>query len=128
METVTSTVQPLNVGRLSLDGLEKLHAEVEAAIRNRREANQMAALTEIARLVLQSGLDAERVMKHLQGKRKSKPKGSKLPPKYLDLDNPENTWAGRGKRPRWLQQKLEAGARIEDFAIAATTEVRNAST
>lgn len=128
METATSTVEPLNVERLSLDGLEKLHAEVEAAIRTKREANQMAALTEIARLVLQAGLDAERVMKHLQGKRKRQAKGSKLPPKYRNPDNQAEVWAGRGKRPRWLQAKVKTGSRIEDFAIAATKEVRNAST
>jgi DNA-binding protein H-NS len=28
-----------------------------------------------------------------------------------------NTWAGRGKRPRWLQEKLAEGAKLEDFLV-----------
>lgn len=38
-------------------------------------------------------------------------------PKYRDPAKPENTWAGRGKQPRWLKEKLEAGASLEDFLI-----------
>lgn len=38
-------------------------------------------------------------------------------PKYRDPAKPENTWAGRGKQPFWLKEKLEAGAKLEDFLI-----------
>ncbi|MGE0801229.1 MAG: H-NS family nucleoid-associated regulatory protein [Lautropia sp.] len=36
------------------------------------------------------------------------------PVKYRDGDN---TWAGRGKRPAWLTERLAAGAKLEDFAV-----------
>ncbi len=29
------------------------------------------------------------------------------------------TWAGRGKRPQWLRQALEAGHSLEEFKVAA---------
>lgn len=38
-------------------------------------------------------------------------------PKYRDPAKPENTWAGRGKQPGWLKEKLEAGASLEDFLV-----------
>lgn len=38
-------------------------------------------------------------------------------PKYRDPAKPENTWAGRGKKPTWLHEKLESGAKLEDFLI-----------
>lgn len=38
-------------------------------------------------------------------------------PKYRDPTKPENTWAGRGKQPMWLKEKLESGAKLEDFLI-----------
>jgi DNA-binding protein H-NS len=31
--------------------------------------------------------------------------------------NPDNTWAGRGKKPRWLSVQLKSGKQIEDFRI-----------
>ncbi|MBK8132653.1 MAG: H-NS histone family protein [Gammaproteobacteria bacterium] len=33
-------------------------------------------------------------------------------PKYRDPEKPENTWAGRGKQPGWLKEKIEAGASL----------------
>ena len=36
-------------------------------------------------------------------------------PKYRDPEKPECTWAGKGKQPGWLKEKLEAGAKLEDF-------------
>ena len=38
-------------------------------------------------------------------------------PKYRDPEEPENTWAGRGKKPAWLNEKIEAGAKLEYFLI-----------
>jgi DNA-binding protein H-NS len=52
-------------------------------------------------------------------------KGRKVPVKYRDKEG--NTWAGRGAQPRWLREKLKAGARIEDFAVEKTAASRKAS-
>ena len=114
----THTPPPVDMEHLSLSGLRKLQAEVEAAILTRRKASQEAALVEIDRLVAEAELTHEAVIDHLSGrKRRRRQAGSKLPPKYRDPEDPGNTWAGRGKRPRWLEAKLEAGARLEDFRI-----------
>jgi DNA-binding protein H-NS len=40
-------------------------------------------------------------------------------PKYRNPDNPAETWAGRGLRPRWLAAALKAGKKLEDFSITA---------
>lgn len=40
-----------------------------------------------------------------------------LPPKFRNPGTGE-LWAGRGKKPRWLQEKLDAGANIEEFRIS----------
>jgi DNA-binding protein H-NS len=38
-------------------------------------------------------------------------------PKYRNPDRPSETWAGRGKKPRWLAAQLKSGKRIDDFRI-----------
>src|SRR5262245_62225752 len=38
-------------------------------------------------------------------------------PQFRNPDRPSETWAGRGKRPRWLVAKLRSGKRIDDFRI-----------
>jgi len=38
-------------------------------------------------------------------------------PKYRNPMRPSETWAGRGKLPRWLSAQLRKGKRVEDFRI-----------
>jgi DNA-binding protein H-NS len=40
-------------------------------------------------------------------------------PKYRNPAQPSETWAGRGKKPRWIVAALKKGKRLEDFRIAA---------
>lgn len=41
----------------------------------------------------------------------------KVEPKYRDPANPERTWSGRGKRPRWLAAEIDSGKSLESFQI-----------
>ena len=38
-------------------------------------------------------------------------------PKYRNPDRPSQTWAGRGKKPRWIVAHLGSGKRLDDFRI-----------
>src|SRR4051794_74386 len=38
-------------------------------------------------------------------------------PKYQNPERPSETWAGRGKTPRWMTAQLKSGRRIDDFRI-----------
>jgi DNA-binding protein H-NS len=38
-------------------------------------------------------------------------------PKYRNPNQPSETWAGRGKQPRWLAAELGSGKRLDDFRI-----------
>jgi DNA-binding protein H-NS len=41
----------------------------------------------------------------------------KVLPKYRNPKNREETWAGRGKQPRWLAAQLRSGRKLADFLI-----------
>src|SRR5258708_18340614 len=38
-------------------------------------------------------------------------------PKYRNPAQPTETWAGRGKQPRWLTAQLRSGKKLDDFRI-----------
>jgi DNA-binding protein H-NS len=42
-------------------------------------------------------------------------------PKYRNPAKPSETWAGRGKKPRWLAAQLKSGKQIDDFRINLAT-------
>ena len=92
--------------RMSSDDLWSLHVEVSQVLQQR---------------IQQEKLRLEERLKLLQipvsGRRPYPP----VLPQYSNPDQPSETWAGSGKRPRWLVAQLKSGRRIEDFRI----QVRN---
>ncbi|WP_349525142.1 H-NS histone family protein [Bradyrhizobium sp. Rc2d] len=38
-------------------------------------------------------------------------------PKYRNPERPTETWAGRGKQPRWLSAQLASGKNLDDFRV-----------
>ena len=51
-----------------------------------------------------------------KGKKKAK-RGYKVKPKYRNPDNPSQSWAGRGLKPRWYRQALASGRKEKDLLI-----------
>ncbi len=41
----------------------------------------------------------------------------KVAPKYRNTANAKETWAGRGKQPRWLSAETTKGRKLEEFLI-----------
>jgi DNA-binding protein H-NS len=37
--------------------------------------------------------------------------------KYHNPDNPSETWAGRGRKPKWVEEKLAGGSSLGDLLI-----------
>jgi DNA-binding protein H-NS len=38
-------------------------------------------------------------------------------PKFHNPEQPSQTWAGRGKQPRWLAAQIKSGKRLDEFRI-----------
>jgi DNA-binding protein H-NS len=43
-------------------------------------------------------------------------------PKYRNPAEPGETWAGRGKQPRWLTAQLRSGKTLDDFRIRPSSD------
>jgi DNA-binding protein H-NS len=52
--------------------------------------------------------------------RRHAPQGDRrrgVSPKYRNPDNPAETWAGRGRKPKWVEGKLATGSSLDDLLI-----------
>ncbi len=108
------------------EALEKLtlvvaeRREQEEADAEAREA-QEAKLAEIADQIAASGVDVEALFNALSGEAKPKAKGKRAPRpakyKYTDTNGEEKTWTGQGRTPSVIQQALDAGRSLEEFAL-----------
>ena len=95
------------LNRTSTDDLWSLHVEVSQLLQQRIQQEKLQLDERLKRLQtpVVSGVVSER--------RPYPP----VTPKYCNPDQPSETWAGRGKRPRWLVKQLKSGRRVEDFRI-----------
>src|SRR6202167_6567295 len=100
-----------------------------------KSADELWALYEKILTILPKKLDAEkhqleRRLVQLRGRveNESKPRRPypKVHPKYRNPERPTETWAGRGKQPRWLNAQLRSGKKLEDFKIDSSDRRRRA--
>src|SRR5688572_19498506 len=91
-------------------------AEMQARIERLKVGKQNAERDELRQRVLAMVKEAGFELSDLFGKGR-KAKGS-VSVKYRDPQNPENTWTGRGRMPRWLAAATKGGkVRKEDFLV-----------
>lgn len=105
-----------------MDELEKIHAQIAELQKKADElaqAKRQPVLDELkAKIKLYNftpselGFLPENKFKVVPS---SEPKvGNKVAPKYAQGDN---TWTGRGRKPKWVQDHLDKGGLIDDLLI-----------
>jgi DNA-binding protein H-NS len=87
----------------------KVELEAETLVRVRER---------IQKLLNDEGLTLEDVFGRRYGSGRKGAKASAVA-KFQNPKDPSQTWAGRGKRPLWLNAALKRGGKLEDFAIGA---------
>jgi DNA-binding protein H-NS len=100
-----------NMNGMSVEALTKLRDEIDEVLASKVSEERHHLEDQLKKLDGLSG-GARRG----QGGRSTKGQG--VAPKYRNPDNPAETWAGRGLKPRWLTAAMKGGKKLEDFAIA----------
>ena len=99
----------VNVDRMSLKQLRELEAKLQSAIPAARERERAQIKQEMAALAEKHGFSLRELVGHGKGKASV--------PKYINPDDPSQTWTGRGRKPNWLVAKVKKGAKIEQFSV-----------
>jgi DNA-binding protein H-NS len=102
---------------LSMDELWALHEEVGNML-SEKITNEKRELEErLAKLNGRMTGKISRTNPQVAERRKVRRKYPPVLPKFQNPSDPSETWAGRGKQPRWLVLQLKAGKKINDFLI-----------
>ncbi len=103
----------MNLKSMSIDALITLKGRIDAALGSRVSEERRELESKLARLShVEANGSRSRVMTGRGG-----PRG-KVAPKYRNPENPSETWAGRGLKPRWLAAAIKSGKKLDDFSIA----------
>ncbi len=96
-------------GSMSREELWTLHETISTILTTRIEAETRQLkdrLDQLSRTFAPRSRDPRRYPKVL--------------PKFQNPKQPTQTWAGRGKRPRWFSEMIDAGMSIDDLRIRKT--------
>jgi DNA-binding protein H-NS len=104
---------------MSVDELWSLHELVTQALTRKITDEKSQLDRRLRQLGLSASgnakkLSASGIAKKLNHARRPYPQ---VFPKYRNPAQPAETWAGRGKQPRWLTAQLRSGKKLDDFRI-----------
>jgi DNA-binding protein H-NS len=101
----------MNLKSMSIDALIGLRGKIDvvlgAKVADERRSLE-SELVKLSRVETGSGRSKAAFGRGVRGK---------VAPKYRNPENPSETWAGRGLKPRWLAAALKSGKKIDDFSI-----------
>ena len=101
----------MDLSSMSLEELKQLKKDVDKAIKSFESQRLAEARRELEEKAHEMGFSLADIM---GSQRKGAAKGL---PAYRHPENPELTWTGRGRRPKWFVEALEAGKSEEDLKI-----------
>jgi DNA-binding protein H-NS len=108
----------VDIKNLNHNQLNDLIAKAQVRQTELRKEKVAKLREKIHALVKAEGFSLEDVFGQTRGGAgKARKSGGIVPPKYRNPADPEQTWSGRGKRPRWFNDALKAGKKEKDLAI-----------
>jgi DNA-binding protein H-NS len=109
-----STVAEVNLAGFSTEELRQLARDVAQELKRRQVEDRRTALRAIKELAASEGFTLEELLGTAMTKRRRASAPAEA--KYRNPDNPEQTWAGRGRKPGWLVELLLAqGKTLEEL-------------
>ena len=106
---------------MEFDELWTIHEELTKILSDRILGEKRELERRLAKLNQADPSGSEGRSDSLQ-KRPSRRKYPKVLPKYFNPSVPNETWSGRGKKPRWLTLALQDGHVLDEFKIRKTDE------
>ena len=90
-----------------INQLEEIKTQIENRISKLRKLEINEARKKIQEMADRLGVDIADLVPQL----------NKVAAKYVNPKDPTQSWSGRGKRPVWLNNALQKGAKLEDFKV-----------
>jgi len=101
--------------KMSRQELEQLRADVDKAIVERRKTEKSEALAAAQKAAAEFGFSLDELTGKKSGRGSAK--AASAEPKYMNPDNPTQTWTGKGRQPNWFKTAVENGTAPEKMEI-----------
>ena len=109
-------VKHIDLSELSLTDLIALQNALPAIIEQAKQTEKAVLIEKMEALAAESGFELAEVFDNKPKKKKRKQIGF-VKAKYINPENTEQTWSGRGRKPKWASQHLKDGGSLEELLI-----------
>jgi DNA-binding protein H-NS len=100
--------RPSELEKMSYAQLVKMEARIERLKIEKQNTERVALRRKLTDIAKEHGYEIREL---LDGRRKIK---RSVAAKYRDPKNPESTWTGRGRMPRWMAAATKSGKSTKD--------------
>ena len=101
---------------LDVEQLSGLVGKIQTEMATREKRKRQALRSELERRVTDEGYKMGDIFPELGNSTPAKGRRRKLPAKYRNPQNPDETWTGIGRSPKWVQSILnERGIDMASF-------------
>lgn len=108
----------MDLDSMSLEDLRSLRTQLDRAISSFEARRRKEALAAAERAVRELGFNLSELTGGAgRGRRSGAAGGSESHAKYAHPEDPNQTWSGRGRRPRWVLEQLESGKSLSDLLV-----------
>ena len=106
---MNSAIEGIDLSSYSVDQLDTLVEMAKAEINHKQQARLYEVRQQIEDLAAEAGMSLEDLLMMKSGGRKKGNGKPAVAAKYRNPADPSQTWSGRGKRPRWFNELMDAG-------------------
>lgn len=103
----------VKLDKMSRKELLQLQKDVEVALKTAETRDRREALKAAEQAASEFGFS----LSELNGGKRGQGKKTKSEAKFKNPDNPEQTWTGKGRKPQWVHDALDAGKDLSDLEI-----------
>lgn len=108
---IDSKMSAEDLANSPLKELLEFQTKLNKAIELRKKSEKYEVYARITAIASESGFSLDELLNQ---------KSLKKTPTTIKYRNPNNqteTWAGRGRKPKWVEELIAEGKSLEDFAV-----------
>ncbi|MBV0892891.1 H-NS histone family protein [Paracoccus sp. Z118] len=99
---------------MTIEQLRELRKNVDQAITSYETRTRQAALDAVEEVAREHGFKLADLVEGTKTGRKRASASADI--RYVNPDNSDQTWSGRGRRPGWVKAALEAGRSLDELS------------
>ena len=107
-----------NLSEMTVQELHTLEVDLRAELKDRAALALSTAREKVALIASEAGVSIEELIATVRGTKKDKKDKKAVPARFQDPKDPSKKWSGRGMKPKFVREWLDAGNSIDALRIA----------